>query len=176
MAKTKKVDAPKQGKKEIVIQETEEDVVLGNSFSGDPEEFKNVIKKEAERGYLASRFLVPFFVFLFVASGSTFATWYYAKPERSIEDTKTLEEKIETPPVVTEEKPAETPKEEKEEPKKEEAGATEKKEASYTVKEGDTLSGIANQFDMTSSELATYNGLSDTNSLQIGQVLKVPAK
>lgn len=174
MPKAKKNESPKENKNEIVIQETEEDVVLGKGFSGDPEEFKNVIKKEAEQGYLAARFLIPLVVFLLVATSSTFATWYYAKPERNIKDVKTLEEKIETPPVVEDQKPSE----QKEEPKPEEnkPAPTQGGEISYTVKEGDTLSGIANQFDMTSTELATFNGISDAHSLKIGQVLKVPSK
>jgi hypothetical protein len=29
---------------------------------------------------------------------------------------------------------------------------------------------------MTSAQLATYNGITDVNSLKIGQVIKIPAK
>lgn len=42
----------------------------------------------------------------------------------------------------------------------------------YTVKSGDTLYGIANQFGLTVDELKRMNDLS-TNTLSIGQVLKV---
>lgn len=42
----------------------------------------------------------------------------------------------------------------------------------YTVKKGDTLYGIANQFGLSVSELKSINNLT-TNNLSIGQVLKV---
>ncbi len=45
----------------------------------------------------------------------------------------------------------------------------------YTVKNGDTLWDIANDYNTTVSELKSLNNLS-TNVLQIGQVLKVPSK
>lgn len=43
----------------------------------------------------------------------------------------------------------------------------------YTVQSGDTLSGIAVKFDMTQSELQELNNISDPNSIQVGQKLKV---
>lgn len=43
----------------------------------------------------------------------------------------------------------------------------------YTVKRGDTLYGISNQFGVSSRDLANYNNLTSTN-LQIGQVLNIP--
>ncbi len=44
----------------------------------------------------------------------------------------------------------------------------------YVVKEGDTLSGIANANGMTSAQLMSYNGLTDPNSIQPGDQLKIP--
>ncbi|PCS00365.1 LysM peptidoglycan-binding domain-containing protein [Lactococcus fujiensis] len=45
--------------------------------------------------------------------------------------------------------------------------------SSYTVKSGDTLSAIAAQYSTTTARLISVNGLSDGNSLQVGQVLKI---
>ena len=47
---------------------------------------------------------------------------------------------------------------------------------SYTVKAGDTLSSIALEFDLTWTGLATANNMSDTDFLQIGQVLRIPGQ
>ncbi|KIQ62407.1 muramidase [Kitasatospora griseola] len=44
----------------------------------------------------------------------------------------------------------------------------------YTVKSGDTLSGIAVKFNTTVSALAAANGISDPNKIYPGQVLKIP--
>lgn len=44
---------------------------------------------------------------------------------------------------------------------------------SYTVKSGDTLYNIADQYNTTVSELMNLNGLT-TNLLSIGQILKIP--
>ena len=43
----------------------------------------------------------------------------------------------------------------------------------YTVKAGDTLYGISNQFGVSAKELADLNNVNAT-TLQIGQVLKIP--
>ena len=45
----------------------------------------------------------------------------------------------------------------------------------YTVKRGDTLYGISNQFGVRVTELASLNGV-NANTLQIGQVLTIPTK
>jgi LysM repeat protein len=45
----------------------------------------------------------------------------------------------------------------------------------YTVKEGDTLLGIAVQFDTTTTEIAAANGMSEDDFLQLGQELIIPA-
>lgn len=43
----------------------------------------------------------------------------------------------------------------------------------YTVKNGDTLSGIANKFGTTYQKLAEINGISNPNKIYAGQVLKI---
>jgi LysM repeat protein len=45
----------------------------------------------------------------------------------------------------------------------------------YTVQEGDIPETIAAQFDITADELMAANGITDPTSLQIGQVLVIPA-
>ncbi len=45
----------------------------------------------------------------------------------------------------------------------------------YTVKTGDTLYGISNQFGVSVTELAELNNIKGSN-LSIGQVLKIPSK
>ncbi len=44
----------------------------------------------------------------------------------------------------------------------------------YTVKPGDTLSGIAAKVGMSMADLARYNGIADPNKLRIGQELRIP--
>ena len=48
-------------------------------------------------------------------------------------------------------------------------------EQTYTVKQGDTLYGISNQFGVNVNELAELNNIRGSN-LKIGQVLKIPSK
>lgn len=43
----------------------------------------------------------------------------------------------------------------------------------YTVRSGETLGGIANRNDITIDELMKLNGLTNPNSLKVGQVLKI---
>lgn len=43
----------------------------------------------------------------------------------------------------------------------------------YTVKNGDTLSGIANEFGTTYQKLAEINGIADPNKIYAGQVIKI---
>lgn len=46
--------------------------------------------------------------------------------------------------------------------------------ATYTVKSGDTLSGIAQKYNTTVNELARLNNISNVNLIYAGQVLKLP--
>lgn len=177
MSKTKKVAetaAPKKSSKEIVIKETEDDVVFNGAFSANPEEFKNEIKKEAEKADVFSKFIIPVLVFLIIGGASAAATWYYAKPEHTA--APSTENKIQTPPVV-EEPTAEVPVANPNTPVTQAQTVQPAPQAqTYTVQEGDTMSGIANKYGLTSTELANYNNLTDVNALHIGQVLKIPAK
>jgi LysM repeat protein len=44
----------------------------------------------------------------------------------------------------------------------------------YTIKSGDTLTGIAARFGTTSKKLMNLNGITDANLIRIGQVIKLP--
>lgn len=50
---------------------------------------------------------------------------------------------------------------------------TETSAASYTVKSGDTLSGIASQYNTTVNQIVSLNQLSNPNLIYVGQVLKL---
>jgi LysM repeat protein len=47
-------------------------------------------------------------------------------------------------------------------------------ETVYTVKSGDTLSGIATKYGTTYQKLATYNGIANPNIIYVGQKIKIP--
>ncbi len=47
-------------------------------------------------------------------------------------------------------------------------------EVTYTVKNGDTLSGIASKYGTSYQQIAAYNGISNSNIIYAGQVLKIP--
>jgi LysM repeat protein len=44
----------------------------------------------------------------------------------------------------------------------------------YTVKAGDTLSGIASRFGTTARILVDLNNITNANQIRVGQVLKLP--
>ena len=44
----------------------------------------------------------------------------------------------------------------------------------YTVRSGDTLSGIAARYGTTVAVLCQLNGISNPNYIYVGQVLKLP--
>ena len=105
-------------------------------------------------------------------------TWYYARPE--VTETKSTEDKIESPPEVTGN--TTTPATTTPAPTTSTPATTTPAPTNtagytnYTVKEGDTLSSIANANGLTSKQLADYNGITNADSLTIGQVLKIPPK
>lgn len=167
----KKEDSKTTG--EIVITETEADVALDSGFNGDPDNLKNEIKKEAAKSDVLSRFLIPLFTFLIIGLVAAGLTWYYARPE--VANVKSKEEKIENAPDVKEEPqlqsnaPAATPATKP-------APTVTTSATTYVVQSGDTMSSIANANGLTSKQLADYNGITDVDSLKIGQTLKIPPK
>ena len=48
--------------------------------------------------------------------------------------------------------------------------------SSYTVRQGDTLSGIAGNLGVSTAELARTNGITDPNRIRAGQVLEMPGR
>lgn len=52
-------------------------------------------------------------------------------------------------------------------------GNAKAKVVTYTIKSGDTLSGIASKYGTTTNALASANGIKDTNLISVGQVLTV---
>ncbi len=48
-------------------------------------------------------------------------------------------------------------------------------DGTYTVAEGDTLWDIANRFATTTDAIVEANGLSDADSLTVGQIIQLPA-
>lgn len=53
-------------------------------------------------------------------------------------------------------------------------GAEPAGETVYTVKAGDTLSGIAAKYRTTYQKLASYNGIANPNLIHVGQKIKIP--
>jgi LysM repeat protein len=47
---------------------------------------------------------------------------------------------------------------------------------SYQIRQGDTLGAVAAMFGVSSESLAQFNRLADPNSLDVGQVLLIPAR
>ena len=54
-------------------------------------------------------------------------------------------------------------------------GAAPAQDTVYTVKAGDTLSGIAAKYGTTYQALAEYNGISNPNLIYVGQKIRIPA-
>ena len=52
---------------------------------------------------------------------------------------------------------------------------TPKADATYTVKAGDTLSGIAAKYGTTYQTLAQYNGISNPSLIYVGQKIRIPS-
>lgn len=142
--------------------------------SGLHEELKKHSKKDSKRRLIANG-LVVLTVIVFAILAKVFI--FKGDIKISDEGTKTPAEKIENQPEIKNEepkteKPSATAPAEQQTP----APADQPKEESYTVyvvKEGDTMSGVANANGMSSSQLMEYNGLVDI-TLMPGQNLKIP--
>lgn len=143
---------------------------LSNSLQ---EDLKKHSKKDKKRRIIANVVLVSFIVVFVVL-----AKIYIFKGDIKIsdQDTKAPNEKIENQPesktegaADTAQKPAETPATTTTAPP-----APAKSEEVYVVKEGDTMSSIANANGMTSKQLMDYNGIVDPASLMPGQNIKIP--
>lgn len=46
--------------------------------------------------------------------------------------------------------------------------------STYVIQKGESLSGIAKMFGLSTSELAAYNGITNPDDIQAGQTLKIP--
>ena len=133
------------------------------------DEFKEDIRENgAKRNVLGT-------VLAFLAIVLVFGTMGIAgyelifKPEQIQQ--KSADEKIESRPTETIETPKEeTPAVVTPAPATPTVSTPTVKE--YTVVEGDVLGSIANRFETTVAKLMELNGITDENSLQIGQVLK----
>jgi LysM repeat protein len=164
---------------DITIKETEADIVLSAGFVENPDDLKNEVKKEAEKGDLLSRFLIPLITFIVIGVLVAGATWYYARPEVQ---NKSNQNKIEKTPTIDEEKAPVENKTPETQTNTNQNTSTETPvkpaatQATYTVKEGDTLGAIATQFGVSASSIMSLNGITNEKSLQIGQVLKIPSK
>lgn len=137
------------------------------------EELKNHSKKDRKRRIIANSFVV-LTVVVFVILAKVFI--FKGDIKISDDNKKAPSEKIESQPEVKDEtKPAETPATTPAAPAAP-APATPAPETGYTtyvVKEGDTLSSIANTNNMTSKQLMDYNGIVDP-TLMPGQNIKIP--
>lgn len=61
-------------------------------------------------------------------------------------------------------------------PQKKTITKSEKSDIIYTVKSGDTLSDIANNYDTTYQKLTEYNDIKNPNFIIVGQKIKIPQK
>lgn len=147
------------------IEKTEKKPVLPMN-----EEIKSNSKKDRKRKMLANGLIVAFLLFLAVL-----AKVYIFKGNIRINEkpNKAPSEKIENSPTVettttiatTTTVPGAAPVT---------TTTTPQSFTTYTVKDGDTYSSIANTNGMTSAKLMEYNGTTDPNSLQVGQQIKIP--
>lgn len=136
------------------------------------EELKTHSKKDRKR-----RIVANVFVFLTILVFVILAKVFVFKGDIKISDDqkKSPSEKIETQPNLNEEtKPAENPATPAPAtPAPAPTPAPDPGYTTYVVKEGDTMSGVANANGMTSKQLMDYNGLVDP-TLMPGQNIKIP--
>jgi len=137
------------------------------------EDLKKHSKKDRNRRLLANVaivFIVIVFVILakvYVFKGDIKINDQQAKtPSEKIENTPKEDKKEEASQTAKEPSPAPAPAPP---PPAEDKGYT-----TYVIKEGDTLSGIANANGMTSKQLMDYNGIVDPASILPGQSIKIP--
>ncbi len=140
------------------------------------EELKKDTKGDKKRRII-SRGLIILAVIVFAVLAKVFI--FKGNIKINDQETKSPSQKIEnqpqvakpstseTPPAAPNSQPAASPAPAPSQPAS--PGYT-----TYVVKEGDTLSGIANANGMTSAQLMSYNGLTDPNSIQPGDQLKIP--
>ncbi|MEK7447224.1 MAG: LysM peptidoglycan-binding domain-containing protein [Patescibacteria group bacterium] len=135
------------------------------------EELKNHSKKDKKRRIIANS-LVVLTVVVFVILAKVFI--FKGDIKISDDNKKAPSEKIESQPEVKDEtKPAEVPATTPAAPTAPATPAPETGYTTYVVKEGDTLSSIANANNMTSKQLMDYNGIVDP-TLMPGQNIKIP--
>ena len=135
------------------------------------DEFKKDLRKKAEVNWPVILGLIVLIIVVF--SSLIIGTYQiFYKPDKVQDTGVSSEEKIESRPA--EEKPTTTTPKTTPAPVVKPAPVAPTVET-YTVVEGDTLSGIAAQFNTTSKVLSDYNGLSDPEVvLHIGQKIKIP--
>lgn len=148
----------------------------------------NAIKKELqiETKLTVGRVLWPIFtiIIFLLASFYLFKVYTKGKGTSAIMETRSPEEKIESKPDITQEqldkekadaeaaaKAAATPTPATTAPATTTPAPT---TTDYTVKDGDTLSGIAATIGISSSDIIAINPGLVAEELQVGQVIKIP--
>jgi len=137
------------------------------------DEFKRDLKKKITVNWPAIVSLVLLIIFIFTALGvGTYEIFF--KPDK-VETKVTSEEKIQSRPKTETTTPSTTQTQTKTPSTTQTQTPTPPAYDTYTVVEGDTLSGIASQYSTTSKAIADYNGWSDPETvLHIGQKIKIP--
>jgi len=93
--------------------------------------------------------------------------------KNSIAQKKAVAKMMDKAKIVMDGKVISKPKKAK---KKKKTVSTNGEHSLYEVKSGNTLSGIANKYSISTKALRKMNGMTDKSVLKIGQKLKVPAK
>lgn len=150
----------------------------------------STIKKELqiETKLTVGRILWPIFTIIIFILASLYLYKVYVKGKETagLVETKSPDEKIESKPDITQE---ELDKEKADAEAAEAAKVQEAAQAAapapaapvattedYTVKDGDTLSGIAATIGISSADIVAVNPGLVAEELQVGQIIKVPKK
>ncbi len=96
--------------------------------------------------------------------------------KNSIAQKKAVAEMMKKAKIVMDGKVISRPKAKKADKKTTSSKKVSGKYSLYTVKSGNTLSGIANKYKISTKELRKMNGMDAKAIIKIGQKLKVPAK